>query len=1147
MYKIVLDCLMDIYLAPIKRCCCLGLWLSLCVAFSAQAATYNLTSGSYPPCNTSWSVSGTTYTCTGNGRVTLASGDILTASTTINIVANNGFSLNNNTIGSALANINLTSSYGTIVAAGTNTIFGALQGGSGAVTLVESTVSGAITTSSNINLTGGSVAGLVTTTGNTITTNNTSLSAGARAQSGMTITGGVLSGAFVMTSNNPLVMTNVVMTSGSISGASTVSIAGSKLGSSAATISITSTSGAVSLSSTTVYGNLTAPNYSTINVSSGSLVTGNCLPNSTPANACNVAPVCTTGLIGGLVGNYFNNRTLTGSPAGTRIDNSVNFDWGSGATGVAGVATNNFSVRWTGFLRAPTTGNYQFQTASDDGVRLWVNNLLVINNWTDHAVATNTSANVSLVAGQSYPVTLEFYENGGLAVMKLNWKIPAASLFTAMNTQAGVIPNTSSSCGAATVAGYTVASSGTGITCAGEPITFTAVDSSGTAIAPPLGTNVTLSTSPATGSWVGGNTFSFNGTVNSFTKYLQQTTPAALTLTITDGTRTGTGAINFVNSALKFYSDASGSLASATMANQVAGTLNGSPIVKAIRTDTVTGACVAQTTGTRSVNMAYVCRNPIACISGQTFTVNGTAIQANANANLASPSYLPVSLNFNGSGIASIPLNYSDVGQIRLLAQLNLSASGNDPAISLAGSSNDFVVKPATLVASSIQSNSATPNPAGTTGTFATSAFLPGGTPFQVSVEARNSSGQRTPNFGNESPVNQNNIVLSNLALVYPASGGVATPLTGTSSFSPTTPAGTFINSNVIWDQVGSFTVQPRLADNDYLGAGDITPTTSPTIGRFYPDHYTLKPTSLVINNCAASPSLIYMGQPAASWSYTLEAQGITGTVMQNYGLYGNPVAKPYGVAENANDGVNRMARLSAATLAIDSGVWVQGVWSPTSPGASFDRAATPDAPLSSLQLGLGVTDSFDSRSLSVKDMNVATTTACSGASCAEIALGAPWDVRFGRLRLDDAFGPETHPLLVNFVTEYWTGNYFAVNANDSCTQVLRTAITYPAGAISIDDNRTVNLTGGSTQGTYISLSPTHVGFNAGSAGQQFTSPNGGTGEFEVGVNLTDLPWLRFDWDQNGDYSDVSLPNATFNFGSYRGHDRIIYWRERLQ
>lgn len=57
----------------------------------------------------------------------------------------------------------------------------------------------------------------------------------------------------------------------------------------------------------------------------------------------------------------------------------------------------------------------------------------------------------------------------------------------------------------------------------------------------------------------------------------------------------------------------------------------------------------------------------------------------------------------------------------------------------------------------------------------------------------------------------------------------------------------------------------------------------------------------------------------------------------------------------------------------------------------------------------------------------------------------------------------------------------------------------------------------------------------------------GNTGNFKVDIDLTNYPWLLFDWNLDGDYSnDTALPSAQFSFGSYRGHDRIIYWREVL-
>jgi hypothetical protein len=76
------------------------------------------------------------------------------------------------------------------------------------------------------------------------------------------------------------------------------------------------------------------------------------------------------GVAPGLQGEYFNNMTLSGVPVLTRIDSTVNFNWGSGSPG-AGVNANQFSVRWSGQVRIPSNGAYTFYTQSDDGVRLW--------------------------------------------------------------------------------------------------------------------------------------------------------------------------------------------------------------------------------------------------------------------------------------------------------------------------------------------------------------------------------------------------------------------------------------------------------------------------------------------------------------------------------------------------------------------------------------------------------------------------------------------------------------------------------------------------------------------------------------------------------------------------------------------------------
>ena len=72
----------------------------------------------------------------------------------------------------------------------------------------------------------------------------------------------------------------------------------------------------------------------------------------------------------GLTGSYYNTNNLSGNVVLTRIE-AVNFGWGTASPGT-GVNADNFSVRWSGTVLAPTTGTYRFQTVSDDGIRLWV-------------------------------------------------------------------------------------------------------------------------------------------------------------------------------------------------------------------------------------------------------------------------------------------------------------------------------------------------------------------------------------------------------------------------------------------------------------------------------------------------------------------------------------------------------------------------------------------------------------------------------------------------------------------------------------------------------------------------------------------------------------------------------------------------------
>lgn len=75
-------------------------------------------------------------------------------------------------------------------------------------------------------------------------------------------------------------------------------------------------------------------------------------------------------------GKYWNNRNLSGNPTLTRQDGSINFDWGGGSP-AAEIAADNFSAQWTQTANLPA-GTYRFSASTDDGMRVWIDNVMKI-------------------------------------------------------------------------------------------------------------------------------------------------------------------------------------------------------------------------------------------------------------------------------------------------------------------------------------------------------------------------------------------------------------------------------------------------------------------------------------------------------------------------------------------------------------------------------------------------------------------------------------------------------------------------------------------------------------------------------------------------------------------------------------------------
>lgn len=126
----------------------------------------------------------------------------------------------------------------------------------------------------------------------------------------------------------------------------------------------------------------------------------------------------------GLLGQYYRGKGFRELRL-SRTDAMVNFDWGAGSPDPS-VPADQFSVRWSGWIQPPVTGQFTFFVTADDGLRLWIDNQLIIDFWIDQG-ATERSGTASLRADYKHDIRLEYYENGGSATCRLAWSGPGVS------------------------------------------------------------------------------------------------------------------------------------------------------------------------------------------------------------------------------------------------------------------------------------------------------------------------------------------------------------------------------------------------------------------------------------------------------------------------------------------------------------------------------------------------------------------------------------------------------------------------------------------------------------------------------------------------------------------------------------------------
>lgn len=546
-------------------------------------------------------------------------------------------------------------------------------------------------------------------------------------------------------------------------------------------------------------------------------------------------------------------------------------------------------------------------------------------------------------------------------------------------------------------------------------------------------------------------------------------------------------------------------------------------LLRAVETNTTTGACEARVQGEQAVDVGVECTNPLTCQSGQTFSMNGASVALNDNGTtLVSSS---VNLTFDASGAAAISANYSDVGQLRLHASLNLAenAGNGNPATTLTGSSlNDFVVRPHTLVARALDDSGSL----WTATTNSGAGFKAAGEDFTFIVQALNAAGNPTPNFGNEIGATEN-VSASFDSMAYPIITGdtwSSSKLTVTAPFADDPDfAGAMRTSGARWREAGTPNILPALVGDDYLGAGNVLVQVPSPIGRFYPANFIISSSS-VTNACPVS-GFTYMGQPNIGVAYEIHAVNALGVVTQNYH---NPeylnTAELELVAANTTPADTAADEFASRLVAPITSSWAYGRFENLGSLATFNRLASEatDGPYNTARIGLRVVNEMDNR-------NFAATSLASQRGAAA-PLSGMLDLRYGRMVLENTYGPEDEPLPVVMRAEYWDGTRFVLNDVDSCTATSATSL-------SIVDNPSALTTSAAGIDSDLftgELLPDSL---------YWTPPSPtATGEFLFEYQ-TDS-WLEYPWlDENG--GSHRFPRAEAGFGQYRGNDRVIFWMER--
>lgn len=663
---------------------------------------------------------------------------------------------------------------------------------------------------------------------------------------------------------------------------------------------------------------------------------------------------------------------------------------------------------------------------------------------------------------------------------------------------------------------------------------------------------VSVTMSPS--GWVGGDTFTFSG--GETVAALRQTSPATVTLDVSDSTpetgspgttlcRSGNSGLSAANCDLRFYDTG----LVFDVPDMVANELETGIPVRAVRTEgSPEQACVpAFENVTRDVDFwsAYISPDDSGVSATPPVAVNGDAVSGSS----ASPTSIP--LSFDGNGVATIDVNYPDAGRMQLSAAYQGSAANNDQGLTMPGA-DQFVSRPFGFCIEATSPNAACGSPLSDCSVLATA-----GDPFDLEIRAVASESGGNGNLcaGNATTRNFRATLEMDHALVAP-SDGVPGVLGETEAVFAQADAGEItVQQSVSEVGVFSFSIpvgQPYLATS-------LPGAQSADTGRFIPARFEVTTGALDPGELEAgctiggADDIHYVGQPmdwAMPPSVPLVALNRQGVVTENYTrggflkLTGSDVQRLFPTSDEAQTISGGTLLLPAEFDAQDGDIQTDNTSTPGLMDYVFssddvfwypktrEALVAPFPPALAFEL-TSIEDSDGVQALSLPDPFTA-------GLATDPETGNTFDVRYGRLAMENVYGPENlDELLMPVTLEAWNGTSWQPHEAGSCLPSDLTAVSDASETTS--DHHSLDTSGlqlGSVSGEYfLRLVPD---------GSQGTDTihwplSSGVGS---GQPPAEHDWLMDFWGRDPDPDELQNPQGLATFGVYRGHDRIIYWRE---